>query len=150
MKKNITLFSSMILSLMILASCGSSNSESSSSETTASPEVEAPASAAEPAATTEEPAETKEETTAAAPSEEKESGNDCDAFLKEYEEWVNEYVTVAKKMKSNPSDMSILSDYTRMMSELNDWESKGKDCAGSASAAAKMLKIQSKLAGAMN
>jgi len=146
MKKNITLFSSMILSLMILASCGSSNSESSSSEETPPPGIEAPASSVESPA--EEPAESTESTPAA--SEEKESGNDCEAFLKEYEEWVDEYIVVAKKIKSNPSDMSVMSDYTRMMSELSDWDTKGKDCSGNASAAAKMLKIQSKLASAMN
>ena len=45
-------------------------------------------------------------------------------FLKEYEEWVDEYIEITKKYKDNPSDMSILSDYTDMMTEMAEWTSK--------------------------
>lgn len=48
-------------------------------------------------------------------------------FLKEYEEWVDKYIEVLKKYKSNPSDMSILSDYTEMMTELTEWSEKADD-----------------------
>ena len=48
-------------------------------------------------------------------------------FLKEYEEWVDKYIEITKKYKDNPSDMSILSDYTDMMTELTEWSTKTED-----------------------
>ncbi len=48
-------------------------------------------------------------------------------FLKEYEEWVDRYIEVLKKYKANPSDMSILSDYTEMMTELTEWSEKADE-----------------------
>ncbi len=45
-------------------------------------------------------------------------------FLKDYEEWVDKYIEITKKYKDNPTDMSILSDYTSMMSELTEWYDK--------------------------
>lgn len=48
-------------------------------------------------------------------------------FLKEYEEWVDEYIEITKKYQDNPSDMSILSDYTDMMTEMAEWTSKAED-----------------------
>lgn len=48
-------------------------------------------------------------------------------FLKDYEKWVDEYISITKKYKDNPSDMTILSDYTSMMTELTEWYSKVDD-----------------------
>ncbi len=45
-------------------------------------------------------------------------------FLKEYEAWVDEYIEIVKKYKANPTDMSILSDYTNMLSKVSEWSEK--------------------------
>ncbi len=45
-------------------------------------------------------------------------------FLREYENWVDDYITILKKYSSNPTDMSILSDYSRMASEMAEWTTK--------------------------
>lgn len=45
-------------------------------------------------------------------------------FLKEYEEWVDKYIVVYNKYKSNPSDLSILSDYTDIAAQLVEWSEK--------------------------
>ena len=45
-------------------------------------------------------------------------------FLKEYEEWVDKYIVVYNKYKSNPTDLSILSDYTDMAAQLVEWSEK--------------------------
>lgn len=45
-------------------------------------------------------------------------------FLNDYEDWVDDYVAILKKYQNNPTDMSILSDYADMMTELADWQSK--------------------------
>ena len=45
----------------------------------------------------------------------------------EYEEWVDDYIEIVKKYNNNPSDMSILSDYTEMVSEMTEWTDKADD-----------------------
>ena len=48
-------------------------------------------------------------------------------FLKDYEAWVDDYIAMVKKYQSNPTDMSILSDYTEMMSELTNWAKRADE-----------------------
>lgn len=49
---------------------------------------------------------------------------DWRSFLKEYEDWVDEYIKITKKYSENPTDFSILGDYTDMLSEMTDWAEK--------------------------
>ncbi len=48
-------------------------------------------------------------------------------FLKDYEAWVDDYIAIVKKYKDNPTDMSILSDYTEMVSEMADWAERADE-----------------------
>ena len=57
-------------------------------------------------------------------SNESSSSAEWRQFLKEYEEWVDKYIVVYNKYKSNPSDLSILSDYTDMAAQLVEWSEK--------------------------
>lgn len=52
------------------------------------------------------------------------SNEDWRQFLKDYEAWVDDYIAIVKKYKDNPADMSILSDYTEMVSEMTNWVEK--------------------------
>ena len=52
----------------------------------------------------------------------------CEKFLKEYEIYVNKTVDIVKKMKANPSDMTILSEYTKLLSESTKWMPQSTDC----------------------
>ena len=47
--------------------------------------------------------------------------------MKDYEAWVDDYIEIIKKYKDNPTDMSILSDYTEMMSEAAEWTEKADE-----------------------
>ena len=76
-------------------------------------------------------------------------------FLKEYEQWADEYIALVQKYKSNPLDMSILSDYTKMVSEMTDWTSKAndikaelKDSDALAEFTQELLRISTKIASA--
>ena len=76
-------------------------------------------------------------------------------FLKEYEEWVDQYIKVVKKYKSNPADLSILTEYTKLMTELSDWSSRADDVGDSivdasdaAEYSAEIMRIAAKLAKA--
>ena len=57
-------------------------------------------------------------------SNESSSSAEWRQFLKEYEEWVDKYIVVYNKYKSNPTDLSILSDYTDMAAQLVEWSEK--------------------------
>ena len=48
-------------------------------------------------------------------------------FLKDYEAWVDDYIAIVKKYKENPTDMSILSDYTEMISEMTEWTERADE-----------------------
>ena len=63
--------------------------------------------------------------TTAAPSST--STSDWRQFLKDYEKFMDEYIAVLKKYMKNPLDMSVLSDYTTMMTELSEWDEKYDD-----------------------
>lgn len=45
-------------------------------------------------------------------------------FLIDYDGFVDEYVEIIKKYKENPADMSILSEYTDMVSKASEWSQK--------------------------
>jgi hypothetical protein len=76
------------------------------------------------------------------------SGN-CDEFLDGYEKFMEKYIVVLKKYKDNPTDPAILSDYTSLMTDAQNWATKTKDCAADPAFSAKFVAIQMKIANAM-
>lgn len=48
-------------------------------------------------------------------------------FLKEYEEFVDNYIIIYKKYQANPTDATLLADYTELMQKLPEWEEKAAD-----------------------
>ena len=76
-------------------------------------------------------------------------------FLREYEEWVDKYIIVLKKQKANPSDLSILADYTSLVAELAEWSEKADEIGDSivdvedaAEYSAEVIRIAAKIAKA--
>ena len=131
-----------ILASTLLTSCGKKESEE---------KMDIPSTV--PTATTETP--TTETPTTETPSSEAttdetaSTGDDCEAFCKEYEEFADNYVALMKKYKKNPADASILSEYTDMVSQATDMQGKAKDCAGDAKVAARLSKVATKMASAL-
>ena len=74
---------------------------------------------------------------------------DCDDWLKNYEAYVNKYIIIIKKMKANPSDASILADYTDLAGQAAKWAAMPSDCMGDSDFIADFMKIQTKLTKAM-
>lgn len=81
-------------------------------------------------------------------SEVSSSSDDCDEFLAGYEKFMDKYIDVLKKYKANPTDASIMSDYTSLMTEATEWSTKTADCAADPKFAAKFVAIQTKIANA--
>jgi len=80
----------------------------------------------------------------------KASSGDCNEYLKGYEAFMKDYIAIIKKMKKNPNDMSVMTDYTSMMTEATNWASKTSDCAADAKFATKFADIQMKIANAVS
>ena len=81
--------------------------------------------------------------------------NDVVYSIKEYEEWVDKYIAVVKKYNANPTDLSILSEYTSLVTELADWTERADDVSDSiediedaAEYSAELMRIAAKLADA--
>ncbi len=71
-----------------------------------------------------EVAEPEEEPVEEAPVEEAPDGTTAwKEFLVKYEQWVDAYIVLAKKVKDNPLDMTALTEYSAMMTELAQWTS---------------------------
>ena len=85
------------------------------------------------------------------------TGDDAEwkQFLKDYEAWVDDYIAIVKKYNDNPTDMSILSDYSEMISEMTDWTERAdeielelEDTDAALEYSAELLRIAGKLAEA--
>lgn len=71
--------------------------------------------------------------------------NDVDAYLKSYEEYVDQYIKLMKKAKDG--DMSAMTEYAEYMEKATDLSEKMEKAESEMSSAqmAKFLKIQAKL-----
>lgn len=76
------------------------------------------------------------------------ASGDCDEFLKGYEKFMDDYIVILENYKNDPTDASILSEYTSMMTEATAWSTKTADCAADAEFASKFAAIQMKIANA--
>ena len=76
--------------------------------------------------------------------------SDCDDWLKNYEAYVDKYIVIIKKMKADPSDASILADYTDLAAQAAKWAVMPSDCSGDSDFVADFMKIQTKLTNAIS
>ncbi|MBG0780794.1 MAG: toxin-antitoxin system YwqK family antitoxin [Bacteroidales bacterium] len=72
----------------------------------------------------------------------------CDEFLKGYEKFMNEYISIMKKYNANTNDASILTDYTKMLQEALKWKEFDEECANDPKFVGKYTEIQMKIAQA--
>ncbi|KPK87539.1 MAG: hypothetical protein AMS27_02260 [Bacteroides sp. SM23_62_1] len=88
----------MILSLLLLASCGGRSGQTGTES------------------------DLEEDT---GESVEVKDGDDkisnCDEFLDKYEEWMDEYLKFLEDYKNNPADVEISSKFGSLMEELGSW-----------------------------
>lgn len=96
-------------------------------------------------------------TTATLPEAEKPSNDDgWRDFLQDYEAWVDTYIAFMEKYKADPTDLTLLGDYTKMMSEMSEWSLKAdemeleiEDPEEALEYSAELLRIAGKLAEAV-
>ncbi len=97
----------------------------------------------------------KEESKPAEESKDSESNTEWRQFLKDYEKWVDDYVSFMKRYNANPSDLSLLSEYSKMLADMAEWTEKAdkielelEDTSESLEFSAELLRIAAKLAEA--
>jgi hypothetical protein len=73
--------------------------------------------------------------------------SDCDQFITDYEEFVADYIQVLKKYKANPSDTSILTEYTELAQKASEMQSQASDCSDP-KYATRLLQLSNKMAKA--
>lgn len=56
------------------------------------------------------------------------SSSDCDQFIKNYEAFANSYIKILKKYKANPSDMTILNEYTELTQKATEMQGEANNC----------------------
>lgn len=78
------------------------------------------------------------------------SNKDWDAFLKSYEEYIDQYIKLAKKSKAG--DMSAMTEYAEYMQKATDLQEKMEKAKSdlSTSQMAKYMKLQAKFMEAMS
>lgn len=74
------------------------------------------------------------------------SNSKCDQFLADYEAYINDYLELAKKVKENPQDMSVMTEYTQMAAKASKWANDAKDCSADAAFAAKYAQLAARMA----
>ncbi len=72
------------------------------------------------------------------------SSSSCQQWLKDYDSWVTNYISFMRKYKKNPADASMLSDYSRLTSEMSKW-SKGNSGCNDAASIARITQIANRM-----
>lgn len=107
MKNLIKIFGILFLTTFILTSCGGTQAKESETNNDESQVTVVDESSVE---------ETTEVT------------SDCDKFIKDYEEFADSYIKVLKKYKANPSDATIITEYTEMATKSLDMQTQAANC----------------------
>ena len=96
-------------------------------------------------------ADAKEEKPAAATASASSAGSDsdCDAFLKGYEEYVNDYMALAKEMQADPSDAALLAKSSALSMKAAGWAGKMQGCQNDAAFQAKYMALSARMATGM-
>ena len=77
------------------------------------------------------------------------SSGDCDAFLAGYEEYVNDYVALAKEMQADPSDAALLAKSSALSMKASGWVGKMQGCQNDAAFQAKYMALSARMATGM-
>jgi len=75
------------------------------------------------------------------------ASSNCDQFIKDYEAFVDSYIKLLKKYKANPSDPTILQEYTDAVQKASEMQTEASNCTD-AKYVNRLTKIVNKLATA--
>lgn len=73
---------------------------------------------------------------------------DCDKFLTDYELFLKDYISLAKKLKSNPQDVSVLTRYSELSIKASNFMSEAIACSMNPEYADRLEKLNKEMEGA--
>jgi hypothetical protein len=76
------------------------------------------------------------------------SSVDCEQFIIDYEEFADSYISLLKKYKANPTDASIMTEYTDAAQKAMDMQEEASSCTDP-TYASKLMQIATKIARAV-
>ncbi len=117
MKKILLTFTA--ISSIILASCGGNNDAESDLDSMFDDLQEMTDEADYGTDETVTETETETETT-----DESSPSDEWNSVLDDYEAYVDDYVSLIKKQKADPADMSIMTEYQQLMQKGSEWSTK--------------------------
>lgn len=124
MKKFISLLSSFVLTLTFTA-CSNKPAENEYEDFTIKNEIfEDESSSSAPLDISTPEIDSHSEQTIV---EESADATDWEEFIEEYEEWVDDYVEFMENYNDNPTDPTLLTQYTNLATELSEWAVKADD-----------------------
>ena len=130
------------LAAIMMVACGPSEEELTDFTNAFSEEID------EAAATIEEAEEAEEEVVEEVENVSSDN-SECDEFLEGYEDFMDEYITILKKQKADPTDMSIMTEAAAIAGKASKWATETPDCTD-AEFVTKLSKIQMKITNAVS
>ena len=77
--------------------------------------------------------ETEESSSNSTESGDFKEAKNCNEFIDQYEEWMDDYIVVIEKFMKNPADADLMNEYMKVAEEsmnwMNQWNSKLALCA---------------------
>lgn len=116
MKNLLALIIAVIL-MACMVGCGNANNDITNN--TVAPQSSSVVEDTEDAPETESIEEEEEEET--------DSEVNWEEFLSEYEAIIDDYIDVYNKYKDNPTDLTILNDYTELSTKITEWAQKAEN-----------------------
>ena len=56
------------------------------------------------------------------------SSSDCEQFISDYEDFADSYIEVMEKVQADPTDESVLQEYTEMMNKATEIQASTATC----------------------
>jgi hypothetical protein len=75
------------------------------------------------------------------------ASSDCDKFLNQYEDYMNKYLDIVKKVQADPSNAELMSEMTKLTQEGTQFQNtKPEACKDDKEFLSKFMAIQMKMA----
>jgi len=145
MKKALTFFGAILFASAILTSCGGSSEKKAETPAPAKPKDEQTSTPSTNPSSSTTPSSDEPSSD---PRSKRMRNEKCLQFCEDYEKFVDSYIAVLKKQKANPTDASVIAEYSQMMSKATAMQEDSQACTGNPEFAARIAKAAAKMAAA--
>lgn len=122
-------FFSIIFSIILTLSITACNSTTSKSDKTSNSEITEKSNENTVTSNSETTEKDNENTVTSNKTTDEPSFDDRQwkQFLKNYGDWIDRYIEILEKYTNDPTDITVIADYTKMLAELSEWQTKSDE-----------------------